>query len=73
MAQTYTTQQGDMLDLIAWRHYGYHEGTVEAILAHWSNYRLAELPHVLPAGVVIVLPDLPSLADRAPQPVRLWD
>lgn len=73
MTQTYTTLQGDMLDLIAYRHYGYHEGTVEAILAHWANYRLADHPHVLPAGIVITLPELPSLGERMPQPVRLWD
>lgn len=71
MPATYTTKQGDMLDAIAWRHYGYHEGTVEAILA--ANYGLAGEPPVLPLGLVIVLPDLPAAADVKPQPIRLWD
>ena len=71
MAETYTTRQGDMLDLIAWRHYGYHEGTVEALLE--ANYGLAAQPHVLPSGLTIVLPELPTAAERRPQPVRLWD
>jgi phage tail protein X len=71
MRAAYTTKQGDMLDLIAWLHYGYHEGAVEAILA--VNYRLSDMPHVLPIGMVILLLELPTLADLAPKPVRLWD
>lgn len=71
MAAVYITRQGEMLDEIAWRHYGYHAGTVEAILD--ANYGLADLPHVLPIGTRIVLPDLPPASSRLPQPVRLWD
>lgn len=71
MATRYVTTGGEMLDLIAWRHYGYHAGTVEAILE--ANRDLSQLPPVLPAGVEIVLPDLPSAGDRRPKTVRLWD
>jgi phage tail protein X len=59
-----------MLDLISWRHYGFHAGTAEAVLA--ANYGLSEQQPVLPAGLTIVLPDLPQ--QRATPPAaRLWD
>ncbi|MHA1570504.1 MAG: tail protein X [Alphaproteobacteria bacterium] len=54
MADTITTTDGDMIDLIAWNHYGFHEGTVEAILE--ANPDLAGQPPVLAGGVEIVLP-----------------
>ncbi|MEQ1713673.1 MAG: tail protein X [Hyphomicrobium sp.] len=71
MPTPYVTQPGDMLDLIAWRHYGYHTGTVEAILE--ANRDLSQHPPVLPAGIMIALPDLPTAAERRPKTVRLWD
>lgn len=69
--QPYTTKQNDMLDLIAYRHYGFHAGTVEAILE--ANRDLSAMPCVLPAGLTIMLPDLPTAAERNPAPMRLWD
>ncbi|MCB1520936.1 MAG: tail protein X [Hyphomicrobiaceae bacterium] len=71
MPKRYETRDGDMLDDIAFRHYGYHRGTVEAILE--ANRDLSAHPPMLPGGLVIVLPDLPSVAERAPKTVRLWD
>lgn len=69
--QAYTTKQNDMIDLIAWRHYGHQRGTAEAILE--ANVGLADLSVVLPAGIVIHLPELPDDSAVLPQPLRLWD
>lgn len=71
MAARYVTREGDMLDDIAWRHYGYHAGTVEAILE--ANRDLSAHPPMLPAGLIITLPDMPAAAERSPKVVRLWD
>jgi phage tail protein X len=70
LSTRYLTRAGDMLDLISWRHYGFHAGTAEAILA--TNYSLSARPAVLPAGLTIVLPDLPQPRATLPA-VRLWD
>lgn len=69
MATPYKTEQGDMLDLIAYRHYGYSSGAVEQILI--ANYGLCEHPPVLPAGLMITLPDLAPATAKAP--IRLWE
>lgn len=69
MAKTIVTREGDMLDLIAYRHYGYSSGAVEAILD--ANYGLADKPPSLPAGIVITLPDIAPAPVKTP--VRLWD
>lgn len=53
---TYTTIDGDRLDLICWKHYGRTHGAVEEILR--CNPRLALQPPVLPDGVKIELPNL---------------
>lgn len=57
---TYRTREGDRLDLIAWRHYGHLQGTVERVLE--ANPRLAEQhdPSRLPGGLLIRLPDAPA-------------
>lgn len=68
-AKTYVTRDGDMLDLIAFVHYGYSSGAVEAILD--ANYGLADQPPVLAAGISIILPDIAPAPVSAP--VRLWD
>lgn len=67
--ETVVTQDGDMVDEIAHRHYGTHEGTTAAVLD--ANPGLAALGPVLPAGVTIILPPI----ERPPQsvPVRLYD
>jgi phage tail protein X len=70
LSTRYITRAGDMLDLICWRHYGFHAGTAEAVLA--ANYGLSERPPVLPSGLTITLPDLPQ-PRATPPAVRLWD
>ncbi len=66
----YRAKQGDMLDAICKAHYG-TEAAVAAVLD--ANPGLADLGPVLPAGRVIVLPDLPQAAGSRRQPVRLWN
>ena len=68
-AGAYFTADDDVLDEICWRRYG-REDTVSAVLA--VNPRLADAGPVLPAGVLVVLPDLPR-ASRALPAERLWD
>jgi len=68
--QTYTTQAGDVLDALCYALYGAEHGTTEAVLA--VNPQLAQLPAVLPEGVLIVFPDLEPPAPVQAQ-VRLWD
>ena len=64
----YTTLAGDMVDAVCHAHYGRRPGAVEAVLA--ANPGLAAMGPILPAGVRIVLPDLPA---PGPSTVRLWD
>ena len=68
-AGAYFTADDDVLDEICWRRYG-REDAVPAVLA--ANPRLADAGPVLPAGVLIVLPDLPR-ASRALPAERLWE
>lgn len=63
------SREGDVIDQIALETYGRTAGATEAVLA--ANPHLADLPERLPAGVTIVLPDLPSA--RTAMRVRLWD
>ena len=67
-AGAYFTADGDVLDEICWRRYG-REDAVPAVLA--ANPRLADAGPVLPAGALIVLPDLPDT--RVFPATRLWD
>ena len=69
MSRTMTTRQGDVVDRIALEVYGRTTGATEAVLA--ANPQLASLPARLPAGIVVVLPDLPSAEVR--KTVRLWE
>jgi phage tail protein X len=70
MSMTYRTSRGDVLDWIVWRHYdGRQAGVIERVLE--ANPGLAEVGPVLPAGVLIVLPDIPP---PEPQPrINIWD
>jgi phage tail protein X len=68
MIAEYQTREGDTLDWICWRHYGRQSGAVEIVLE--ANRRLADLGPVLPAGLVIRLPDLP--APEATRAIELW-
>lgn len=68
----YQTRQGDMVDAIVVRYYGANAQTqrvVEKVLE--ANHGLAAHGPVLPAGLVITLPDIDP--EPAAQPVKLWD
>ena len=62
------TMGGEMLDALAHKHYNGREGATAEVLN--ANPGLAKLGPVLPAGIDIVLPDLPEVK---PQEIRLWD
>ncbi|ATD40342.1 tail protein X [Aeromonas salmonicida] len=63
------SQQGDTLDLILFRHYGYTAGITEQVLD--LNPGLAALGPILPTGTFINMPAAPTQAE---QPlIQLWD
>ncbi|MFV3316456.1 tail protein X [Pseudomonas sp. NY15374] len=64
------TQQHDTVDALCWRHYGRTAGVVEAVLD--ANPGLADHGAVLPAGLLITLPELQTAAPERPM-VNLWD
>jgi phage tail protein X len=68
MATEYKTSDGEMLDKLVWNFYGFlRPGMVEQVLE--SNPHLADFGPRMPAGLVIVMPDI------KPEPVRnkrLW-
>ncbi|BAO62911.1 phage tail protein X [Pseudomonas protegens] len=68
MATTCRTSDGDLLDTLCHQYYGHLNGSVEAVLD--ANQGLADEPQPFRAGLLIVLPDLPSQADSS---VLLWD
>jgi len=69
MTARYFTKAGDMVDAICWRYYGKQADAVEKVLE--ANPALADLGPILPAGRIIVLPDVVVAAE--PEQVRLWD
>lgn len=69
MSQFYVTRQFDELDYICWRYYGRTRQTVEAVLR--ANPNLADLMPILPEGLQILLPDLPTPSTS--ETVRIWD
>lgn len=69
MAQ-YLTKTGDMLDEIAYRYYGHtNNKVVERILD--ANFGLSQYEALLPAGVLIELPEVKQTIDT--RKVKLWD
>ena len=69
MAQiTLKTLGGEMLDAITHKHYKGRIGATEAVLD--ANVGLSKMGPVLPAGIEIILPDLPEVK---PQVITLWD
>lgn len=65
----YVTRDGDVLDLICWRHYGRTAGIVEKVLE--ANYGLAALGPIYPHSVTIFLPELP--APKVKKVINIWD
>jgi phage tail protein X len=69
MSQLYTTRQFDELDAVCHSYYGRTQQTVEAVMV--ANPNLADLMPILPAGLLIELPDLP--APSTSETLRIWD
>ena len=65
----YRTSENDMLDWIAWRHYGTQAGAVEAIME--ANPGLADKGDKLPAGLIIILPEMQK--PKTETIIKLWD
>lgn len=67
----YLTSADDMIDDVCSQHYGIAAtGAVEAVLD--ANPGLADRGPLLPAGLLIELPELPA-ESREGGAVRLWD
>jgi phage tail protein X len=66
----YTTKADDTVDYIAWRHYGSQSSKVVSGILD-ANRGLAEFGPLLPPGVKITLPNMPS--PKKEEGVRLWD
>ncbi|ASS57929.1 tail protein X [Rhizobium leguminosarum] len=70
MAGTYTSRQGETVDLACWRYYGRTAGVMEAVLT--ANPGLAAKGPILPIGTVMTMPDAVA-PTSARQLVKLWD
>lgn len=64
-------QEGDTIDLICWRELGRTRAVTEQVLA--LNPGLAALGPHLPAGTVVILPELAEAAPAVLETVKLWD
>jgi phage tail protein X len=67
---SYTTIDGDAVDLVAFNFYGDHDGTTELVLD--ANPGLADLGPIYSAGVTIQLPAR-AVQPRVIQQISLWD
>jgi len=70
MADLYLTKDNDMIDEICWRHYPKHQMALAVEHVYEANHRLADKGEKLPAGLTILLPDLPQ--PRAVPVINLW-
>lgn len=61
--------QGDTVDRICYRHYGYTAGVTEAV--YQANPGLAELGPVLPTGTRVMLPEVAAQPTKTT--VQLWN
>lgn len=65
--------QGDTVDLLCWRHLGRTAGVFEQTLQ--LNHGLASYGAVIPEGLAVTLPDLPTstATNQADTTIKLWD
>lgn len=70
MTQTYIASDGDTVEAIAWKAYGTQGARVVERLLE-ANRGLADLGPELPAGTVVVLPELDTRPEQTG--VKLWD
>lgn len=71
MATTYSAKAGDMLDEIAWRHYGaVNADVLRQVYA--ANPALTRSGPTLAPGAIVQLPDIAKRAETQ-RGVSLWD
>ena len=70
MPVTVRSQQGDTVDAICQRHFGYTQNVTEATLT--LNPHLASKGPVLPLGTTVILPDVAPAPARSSS-INLWD
>ncbi len=68
-ARVYRTVQADQLDLIAFREYGISSRVTEVLFDF--NYRIADNPIEMDAGIEVLLPPQTPVPLRTL--IRLWD
>lgn len=68
---TATAIEGETVDAICWRALGRTRAVTEQVLA--LNPGLADLGTRLPAGTVVILPELAATAPAVLETVKLWD
>jgi len=64
----YVTEDGDMIDRLCFKRYGFIDGALLRVLA--ENPGLANLGEVLPYGIRIIFPDL---TEEPKEELRVWD
>lgn len=69
MATYYWSKEGEMIDLICWRHYGATRGVVEVVLE--ANPSLAEYSGSLPSGLRIKLPLIQEQLKKSK--LKVWE
>jgi phage tail protein X len=69
MENTVISQQGDTLDAICYRYYGYTSGAVERV--YQANRGLCNLGPVLPIGTRVVMPEI--VQQQTANTVKLWE
>ncbi len=72
MNTTYTTKDGDVLDAVVHRYFGAAAGIVEQVLEMNRPLALADYGPVLPAGLVIQLPEIERKQEER-KVTRLWE
>lgn len=68
---TATARAGDTVDAICWRELGRTQTVTEQVLE--LNPGLAEFGPTIPAGTVVILPELIETARPTLETVQLWD
>ena len=69
MSESIISSQGDTVDSICYRKYGYTKGVVEQVLE--ANRGLATLGPILPIGTSVILPDVSTKPEQ--KKINLWD